>query len=284
MCVAHRRRVRRAGRSSPQPGHAAATGGGPGRRRRHPGGGLHGVLEPRHDRAPAARAVAARAWRRVRHRHVRHPVGPRHRRPRGGHRRQRREARPLRRPRCRGAHQLPRAGLRRGPAAAGRRDPRRRRGEVPRPQRPRAGRRRPAGGHRPAGRGEGRTQPRCAAVQARIGDRHLPAQPSHGAEGGDLRGRGARRVAALRDRGDPPDHRPGAPAGRRHRSTPSAGGLQPLRQGAAGRSNVPVRTARQWPSPRADRPAGASPPAAASCGGCSPAQPRCARGSPSSQR
>ena len=59
-----------------------------------------------------------------------------------------------------------------------RRDPGQHGRQVPRTQRHRAGDRGPAGGHRHAGRHQGRARPGCAAAQARCGDRNHAAGPA----------------------------------------------------------------------------------------------------------
>ena len=69
--------------------------------------------------------------------------------------------------------------------------------------------------HRPAGRGQGRAEPRRAAAKRAAVHRDLAAGPAAGGEGGD-RGRRARaRLAAGRGRSGPAGRAPGAPDGRR---------------------------------------------------------------------
>ena len=87
---------------------------------------VHRVAQRVRARRPQARRMAARAWRRERHRHHRDTNGQALRRQRAGDRRQRREGAGLRGARCRPRHQLSQRGFRRG-GEGGDRRPRRRR-------------------------------------------------------------------------------------------------------------------------------------------------------------
>ena len=75
------------------------------------GNRVHRVAQRVRARRPQARRMAARAWRRERHRHHRHPDGPAVRRQGDGDRRQRREGAGLRGARRGPRHQLSRARI-----------------------------------------------------------------------------------------------------------------------------------------------------------------------------
>ena len=190
-------------------------------------GDLHGLVERLHDRPPAARRDAAGARRCAAASAPWRSSSPR--RSARGSRSPRAARRSWRAARELGADILINyreqdfvEEIRKATDGAGRRrHPRHHRREVPGPERQGAGRQRPARDHRPAGRRQGRAEPRRAAGQARRDHRDLAAGPPAGGEGGDRRGGTGARLAADRRRPGPAGRGPHAADGGRRRGAPA---------------------------------------------------------------